>query len=119
MNCVFCSLPSSRHIAENDHFVAVRDIHPVSPGHSLIVARRHITDFFALTEEEMLSLRELCMKVKELLDNEYQPEGYNLGMNCGRAAGQSIFHFHLHFIPRYGGDRKGIRGLREYIREIL
>jgi diadenosine tetraphosphate (Ap4A) HIT family hydrolase len=117
--CPFCSLEPAKYLAENEHFVAVRDIRPVSRGHTLVVSRRHITDFFALSGEEMASLREICQQVKLMLEGELGPDGYNLGMNCGRAAGQSVFHFHLHFIPRYSGDRGRLGGLREYLRGII
>jgi diadenosine tetraphosphate (Ap4A) HIT family hydrolase len=119
MNCVFCQIARDNVLVENEYFIAVRDIHPVAPGHCLIIARRHVASFFELSQEEMVSLHDLASLLKTKLDQEYAPDGYNLGMNCGAAAGQSVFHFHMHVIPRYGGDRKALQGMREYLKKIL
>jgi diadenosine tetraphosphate (Ap4A) HIT family hydrolase len=119
MNCVFCQIARDKVLVENEHFIAVRDIRPVAPGHCLIIARRHVESFFELNPEEMLSLHDLASLLKQRLDQEYAPDGYNLGMNCGAAAGQSVFHFHMHVIPRYGSDRKALQSMREYLKKIL
>lgn len=119
MDCVFCRIPGQQILLENDHFFAIRDIHPVSRGHCLIVAKRHCQDWFALSEGEMLALREISQSLKAWLDREFQPDGVNLGVNCGAAAGQSVFHFHMHVIPRYSGDRRRRFGMREFVKEIL
>ncbi len=119
MHCPFCRIESDQHLAENEHFFAIRDIHPVTPGHCLVVAKRHAQDFFDLQPSEMASLHEICLKLRDILEDEIQPAAYNLGMNCGAAAGQSVFHFHLHFIPRTRRDRRPLQGLREYVKEIL
>ncbi len=114
MSCVFCSLDCSVYLAQNEHFFAIPDKYPVGKGHSLIISRRHIPDYFALSQEESKSLQEICCSLKELLDKRYSPAGYNLAMNCGSAAGQSIPHFHLHVIPRFAKDRvTAFRRLRE------
>lgn len=112
-SCPFCN--PDRKILENDLVYARFDNYPVTPGHILIVPFRHISDYFRLTEEEHDSIRELTASAKELLDRGKRPDGYNLGVNCGTAAGQTIDHVHIHLIPRYKGDiedpRGGIRGV--------
>ncbi len=119
MECAFCRIQPDKYLVENEYFFAIRDIHPVSKGHCLIVAKRCIQDFFELAPEEMAALHSISVELRGILDKEFQPDGYNLGMNCGLAAGQSVFHFHMHFIPRYRKDRNTIRSIREYIREIM
>lgn len=114
MPCLFCNLDCSVYLAENEHFFAIRDKHPVSRGHVLIISKRHTIDYFSLTEEECTALRQLSAVVKDILHKQYEPAGYNLAMNCGNAAGQSILHFHLHLIPRYVKDKvDAFRKLRE------
>jgi diadenosine tetraphosphate (Ap4A) HIT family hydrolase len=105
MDCVFCNLDSRLFIAENELFCAIWDIHPVSKGHALIISKRHCQDFFSLSQAETCALQELSVTVQHLLKEKYQAEGYNLAMNCGKIAGQSIPHFHLHIIPRYKRDK--------------
>ncbi len=124
MRCIFCSIPKPEFIAENDSFYAIKDKFPVTRGHTLIVSKRHFQDFFAITEAEMADLRVIIMDIKHILDSEHSPDAFNIGMNCGKHAGQSVFHFHLHVIPRYENEnktsfRKKMQGLREYINEIL
>ena len=91
------------------------DKYPVSPGHSLIITKRHIESFFDTTPEERQAINELLEEAKKLLDQQYDPDGYNIGINCGEAAGQSIMHLHVHLIPRYWGDsdnpKGGVRGV--------
>ena len=88
---------------------------PVSPGHALIIPRRHVASFFDLTQEERQDMFNMVNEVKRILDDRFHPDGYNIGVNIGEAAGQSIFHVHLHLIPRYSGDvpnpRGGVRGV--------
>ena len=88
---------------------------PVSPGHALIIPRRHVASFFDLTQEERQDMFNMVDEVKRILDDRFHPDGYNIGVNIGEAAGQSIFHVHLHLIPRYSGDvpnpRGGVRGV--------
>jgi diadenosine tetraphosphate (Ap4A) HIT family hydrolase len=100
--CVFCKLEASVKLLENDHFFMIRDQRPVSRGHSLIISKRHVETFFELSESEVICLHQLCQEAKALLDDQHQPSGYNLAINHGRSAGQTVFHFHLHLIPRYG-----------------
>ena len=118
MSCIFCSLPEDSYLIQNDSFYVIRDKHPVSKGHLLVISKRHYPDFFASTSEEMADLHQIILAAKEILDEQYSPESYNLGMNCGKHAGQTVFHFHLHIIPRYRND-KGKFDLREYIRELV
>lgn len=88
---------------------------PVSPGHALIIPRRHVASFFDLTQDERQDMFNMVDEVKRILDDRFHPDGYNIGVNIGEAAGQSIFHVHLHLIPRYSGDvpnpRGGVRGV--------
>lgn len=88
---------------------------PVSPGHALIIPRRHVASFFDLTQDERQDMFNMVDEVKRILDDRFHPDGYNIGVNIGETAGQSIFHVHLHLIPRYSGDvpnpRGGVRGV--------
>ena len=83
---------------------SARDSYAVSPGHTLVVPRRHVASFFDLTPAEINACMELITEERRLLDEEFKPDGYNIGVNIGPAAGQSIFHVHIHIIPRYQGD---------------
>lgn len=117
MDCIFCEkLNKNEYILENELAVAIFDAFPVNKGHMLIVPKRHFASFFEATSEEVLSCMELINKAKQYLDNEYNPDGYNIGINVGETAGQTIFHLHIHIIPRYKGDvenpRGGIRKLK-------
>ncbi|RPJ69691.1 MAG: HIT family protein [Acidobacteria bacterium] len=97
-------------ICENLAAVAFYDGYPVSRGHSLVVPRRHVADLFCLPAEEQQALWALLPMVKEALDRVHRPAGYNLGVNVGEAAGQTIAHVHVHVIPRYHGDVPDPRG---------
>lgn len=114
MACVFCDYDPKRYLAENEYFYAIQDKYPVAKGHTLIVLKRHCSTFFELTPEEVIALQEITLKMKQELDVHYSSEAYNLAMNCGRAAGQSIDHFHLHIIPRKASDKvHAFRRIRE------
>lgn len=95
---------------------AILDKFPVNEGHTLIIPKRHFQSFFEATEEEVKGIYSLMHEVKEMLDIQYEPAGYNVGVNIGYDAGQTIMHLHIHFIPRYKGDvvnpRGGIRNLK-------
>ena len=110
MNNPFKSIPKSNVLHESDDFVIIRDTFPVSPGHLLIISKREAADFFSLTNSEKNQLNQCIVKAKSIIEIDYLPDGYNIGMNCGSAAGQTIFHFHCHLIPRYVGDMKNPRG---------
>ena len=109
--CVFCEAISQHlYFVQNSSAVAFPDAYPLSPGHALIVPRRHETDFFALTDEEQTAVWDLMRQVRDSGEREYSPAGYNVGLNAGPAAGQTIDHTHVHFIPRYKGDVEDARG---------
>jgi diadenosine tetraphosphate (Ap4A) HIT family hydrolase len=108
--CPFCRLPAGRQLLANDRAIAIRDGFPVSPGHTLVVPRRHVGSFFEVTDEERSDLLELLMQARQDLEREFSPAGYNVGINDGRAAGQTVPHLHIHLIPRYLGDREDPRG---------
>jgi len=108
--CPFCNLPESRIVLANELAIAIRDGFPISPGHTLVLPRRHIDSFFAATKEERMAMLALLDIAKEALDDEFHPDGYNLGINDGRTAGQTVLHLHQHLIPRYAGDREDPRG---------
>ncbi len=108
--CPFCPPPTERVILEHPLAIAIRDGFPVSPGHSLIVPKRHVASWFEATGEEQAAMMALLEQVKRLLDKKFQPAGYNIGINDGPAAGQTVPHLHLHLIPRYPGDVADPRG---------
>ena len=108
--CAFCTLPSARVIDENTTAMVIRDGYPVSPGHTLLIPKRHTGSFFDLSEHERNDLLALLNRAKWLLDAELQPQGYNIGINDGAAAGQTVPHLHLHLIPRFEGDLPDPRG---------
>lgn len=119
MNCPFCHQRPEKVLLENEYFFAIRDIHPTAKGHSLIISKRHVSDFFESNAAEATALHDLSQKLRETIDREFSPDGYKLLMNCGAAAGQSVFHFHLHLIPRYKGDKTNIRRIAASLREVL
>jgi diadenosine tetraphosphate (Ap4A) HIT family hydrolase len=106
----FTSIEASRVLFKNDHFFVVRDAFPVSPGHLLIISNEVRRDYFELTNEEQINLGEVVQISKGIVEAEFSPDGYNIGMNCGEAAGQTVYHFHCHLIPRYTGDMENPRG---------
>jgi diadenosine tetraphosphate (Ap4A) HIT family hydrolase len=111
MNCVFCARLVAAHlVAENDLAVAFVDAFPVSPGHCLIVPRRHESNFLELTSDEQVAAWNLVSLVMRHVEVDRAPDGYNIGVNIGDAAGQTVAHAHLHVIPRYRGDVDDPRG---------
>ena len=113
--CPFCS-PASAEIDLRNLFCYARyDRYPVGQGHLLILPFRHVTNFFELTEDERKAAFELVWQAKAKLDVDFRPNGYNIGVNAGEAAGQTIMHVHIHLIPRYVGDMErpegGVRGV--------
>ena len=111
--CPFCSDPEI--VMENELAFADYDSYPVNPGHCLIILRRHIAEYFEATAEEKAAIWSLVDKMKPIIDEEFKPDGYNVGVNIGKSAGQSVPHVHIHMIPRYQGDmedpRGGVRGV--------
>jgi diadenosine tetraphosphate (Ap4A) HIT family hydrolase len=111
MTCIFCEyLRKKKLIAENELAFAIYDNFPVNKGHVLIIPKRHFASYFDATQDEIQAFYGLTHEIKRLLDNEFRPDGYNVGVNIGEAAGQTIFHLHIHIIPRYAGDVKNPRG---------
>lgn len=108
--CHFCTLPPERIVAANTVGWVVRDAYPVSPGHTLIIPRRHMGSFFELSADERLGLLALLDEARTALQASHAPQGYNIGVNDGLAAGQTVPHLHMHLIPRYTGDRADPRG---------
>lgn len=117
-----CPLCSKRDIVmedgiavENELAYVLNDNSPVSPGHCLIVPRQHIAEYFNATRNEKAAIWELVDKMKAIIDKKHSPDGYNVGVNIGKAAGQSVPHIHIHMIPRYTGDMEnpkgGVRGV--------
>ena len=108
--CPFCPPFDRETIETNELAVALRDSFPVTRGHTLVVPRRHVASFFELTVEERVAMLELVDRAKAVLDGECAPDGYNIGINDGVAAGQTVMHVHLHLMPRYKGDADDPRG---------
>jgi len=108
--CPFCTLPRERIVTNNELAFVIRDAFPVSPGHTLVIPKRHVATFFDTTIEERLSMFELMDDAKRELDRELHPAAYNIGVNDGPAAGQTVPHLHIHLIPRYTGDNTDPRG---------
>jgi diadenosine tetraphosphate (Ap4A) HIT family hydrolase len=119
--CPFCCPREGDILVEHSLGYARYDRYPVSPGHMLCIPFRHTDDWFALSEEERLVLLRLVDACKAILDARFHPDGYNIGVNVGEPAGQSIPHVHIHVIPRYRGDvehaRGGIRGVIPHRRD--
>jgi diadenosine tetraphosphate (Ap4A) HIT family hydrolase len=109
-SCPFCHLDPVTVLSSNRYAVAVWDGFPVTPGHSLIIPKRHIVSFFEATPEEQAALFELLGELRLRLAAERQPDGFNFGVNDGAAAGQTVMHLHIHLIPRYLGDTADPRG---------
>ena len=113
--CPFCTLDGREIVLRAEHAVAFYDRFPVNPGHMLVIPRRHESSFFELTPEEKEDVFDLLDRAKVLLTEKYSPAGFNVGINIGRAAGQTVFHAHIHMIPRYEGDvaepTGGVRGV--------
>ena len=108
---MFCSIPKDRIILENEFIYAIKDNYPVTPLHSLIIPKRHVVDYFSLTKDELHSCDVLLKEVKNSIQTEDESvEGFNIGINSGEAAGQTIFHCHIHLIPRRIGDVENPRG---------
>lgn len=108
--CPFCVLDPARILAEDALTVVYKDGFPVSPGHTVIIPRRHFATLFEASAEEQAALLAALGRAKAILDEHHQPDGYNIGINHGKAGGQSVPHLHIHVIPRYLGDKADPRG---------
>ena len=109
--CPFCSLDTERVLEFNEHAVAFRDGYPVTELHTLVIPKRHVTTYFELTEDERKSIHTLLESQRaKIMAEDDTVEGFNIGWNCGEAAGQTVFHAHVHLIPRRKGDVENPRG---------
>ncbi len=123
-DCPFCR--SQEIVIENEWAYADYDSYPVSPGHCLIITRRHVAEYFQATKEEKAAIWALVDEMKVIIDRDYKPDGYNVGVNIGVAGGQSVPHIHIHMIPRYKGDMEnpkgGVRGViphkQKYVKKV-
>ena len=113
-NCPFCNVEREK-ILETEMSFAIYDGFPVNEGHALIIPKRHIANYFDLSLEEQKDCIELLNRVKAIVQEKYNPDGFNVGININQAAGQTVPHVHIHLIPRYEGDveepRGGVRGV--------
>ena len=115
-NCIFCQEPKEGSLLFDDGiWKAQFDSYPVSKGHVLIIPKEHVETYFDLSSLQKETLHLAIERTKEIIDGMFHPQGYNIGINCGEAAGQTIMHCHIHLIPRYDGDvenpRGGVRGV--------
>ncbi len=115
-NCVFCGLGTDRELLlESATALAFYDAFPVSPGHALIIPKRHVENYFALSVREQMACLLVLDKLKNILTERHSPAGFNIGINIGEASGQTVSHAHIHLIPRYKNDvddpRGGVRGV--------
>jgi len=109
--CLFCDSKKSGIAHENDLAYASYDTYPVSEHHCLIIPKRHIKDYFDMTNDEFIACNDLIQIVKnEILNKDVNVKGFNIGTNAGKIAGQSILHCHIHLIPRREGDVENPQG---------
>lgn len=107
--CIFCN-PGREILAENALALAFLDSYPVSQGHVLVVPRRHVDTVWDLRDDEYAGCFDLVRNAKIAIESRHRPDGFNIGVNCGEAAGQTVMHAHIHLIPRYRGDVPNPRG---------
>ena len=114
MDCIFCQIDRAI-LTKTKLSLAFFDGFPVSKGHALVIPKRHVATIWELSVQEYSDLFNLVREVKEMIQDRFEPQGINVGANCGQAAGQTVFHAHIHVIPRYSGDvpnpRGGIRNI--------
>lgn len=109
------ALKNRNFLIKNNLAFAILDKYPVSKGHTLIIPKRHLADYFELSPEEIIAINDLLhMRRRQLLQADNSIEGFNIGVNCGKVAGQTLSHCHIHLMPRYAGDtpnpKGGVRG---------
>lgn len=113
--CIFCRVNANKLILEGEMGYACWDSYPVNQGHALIIPYRHFANYFDINSQEQHELWDLVKSTKKVIDEKFSPDGYNVGINVGDRAGQSIPHLHIHLIPRYQGDMEnpkgGVRGV--------
>lgn len=120
MECLFCNYDKKEYIAENELAFAIYDHFPVNKGHVLIIPKRHFENFFDATKEEVCAIYDLMHRVKSIINKELKPDGYNVGINIGYDAGQTIMHLHVHLIPRCKGDVENPRGgIRKFKKNLV
>ncbi len=113
--CFFCNY-SKKVLVDNGVFYSFYDDSPVTPGHALVIPKRHVTSLLDLQDDELVSMRDCIRETREAIEQEHTPDGYNYGVNEGKAAGQTQPHLHIHVIPRYKGDVPNpIGGVRNVI----
>lgn len=110
LTCPFCSPDRARVLDDTELTVTIRDGFPVSPGHTLVILKRHAASLFDMTADEWAAVSVALVRAKARVDAEHHPDGYNVGVNVGEAAGQTVQHLHVHLIPRYSGDLPDPRG---------
>ena len=110
VGCTFCEIEPFRITNQNTLAYVTPDKYPVTRGHILIIPKRHVKDYFGLDESESSAIYKLILEEKEKLSEDNSIEGYNIGVNCGEVAGQTVFHCHVHLIPRRKGDVENPRG---------
>ena len=109
-SCPFCALDDSRKWIENEYAIAFADAHPISDGHTLVIPRQHVASIYELSAAEQAAIWDLVAEVRQTLLTGLKPDGFNIGMNDGCAAGQTVEHAHVHIIPRCEGDVPDPRG---------
>lgn len=109
-DCPFCNPDPDLIFHEDELVLGLWDRYPVSPGHALLVPHRHVAEWFEATSAEQLALIAALPVARDAIQARYKPDGYNIGINIGEAAGQTVFHLHVHLIPRYAGDQDDPRG---------
>jgi ATP adenylyltransferase len=111
MPCVFCELPAERIVHQNESAISFYDGYPVSEGHALVIPRRHVADYWGLTAAEREACHALLDALKtRIIKKDPLVTGFNIGLNAGASAGQTVFHCHIHLIPRRDGDVPNPRG---------
>ena len=108
--CPFCHLPPERILRETATTLAFFDGYPVTEGHALVIPKWHVTSIFELSPEELTALWAEVATIRKLLADKYRPDAFNIGVNDGAAAGQTVRHAHIHVIPRRNGDAVDPRG---------
>ena len=109
--CLFCNIKESGLVKENDLAYASYDSYPVSEGHCLIIPKRHVKDYFNLSNDEIIACNDLIKEIKnEIIKKDNSVKGFNVGSNAGKISGQSILHCHIHLIPRRAGDVENPQG---------
>ncbi|MFH1670764.1 MAG: HIT family protein [Patescibacteria group bacterium] len=106
-DCRFCDSTyqnGDKTVMSNEYCFANFDGHPVTGGHMKVIPRRHMETYFEMTSDEVGDIYKMICECKKMLDEKHNPDGYNIGVNCGKEAGQTVFHLHIHLIPRYKGD---------------